>query len=87
MFNENKYKNYIENKENIAEIKIALAIVLCVALGIIINRTLLKKDTIIIGVISAIIGLILGYINYRKTRIKTEEMKMKLDLYQKIMNM
>ena len=87
MFNENKYKNYIENKENIAEIKIALAIVLCVALGIIINRTLLKKDTIIIGVISAIIGLILGYINYRKTIIKTEEMKMKLDLYQKIMNM
>lgn len=87
MFNENKYKNYIENKENIAEIKIALAIVLCVALGIIINRTLIKKDTIIIGVISAIIGLILGYINYRKTIIKTEEMKMKLDLYQKIMNM
>ena len=51
-----------------------------------INHIFFKKDTILAIIIGVISGIILGYIKYRKAKIKIEEMKMKLDIYEKIIN-
>lgn len=86
LFDKKKYYNYITTKENIIDINIVISAVICLAISIIINHIIIKGDIIKVAIIGAIIGLILGYIKYRKEKIKVEEMKMKLDIYEKIIN-
>lgn len=86
LFDKKKYYNYITTKENIIDINIILSIVICLIIAIIINHIFFKGDIIKAVIIGVIIGLILGYIKYRKESIKVEEMKMKLDIYNKIIN-
>lgn len=87
MFDKNKYANYIETKQGIAEITIVAILILFITTGIILNLIFIKKNMLLTVAPLAIIGFITGYSNYKRTIIKLEEMKMKLDLYEKIMNM
>lgn len=87
MFNKERYTNYIETKQGIAEITIVAILILSITLGIILNLIFIKKNMLLTIIPLAITGFIIGYSNYKRTIIKLEEMKMKLDLYEKIINM
>lgn len=84
LFDKKKYYNYATTREETAALKLVLTLVICIIISIAINHVFLKKDTIIMVAIGAIIGLILGYSKYSKEIIKAEEMKMKLDIYNEI---
>ena len=86
MFNKERYINFIETKQGIAEITIIAILILFITTGIILNLIFIKKNMLLTVIPLAIIGFIIGYSNYKKTIIKLEEMKMKLDIYEKVMD-
>lgn len=77
MFDKKLYYNYIKIIENIT---IIIFILYCVVLSLI-GVFILEIKGLIIGLI---IGFISGFPTYLFLKIKVEEMKWKLDIYNKI---
>lgn len=86
LFNKEKYINAINSKDTAILIKSLLIVIIFIILGFIVN-SFLKADTLIVILISLIIGIAIACISYSSSQVKIEEMKMKLDIYEKIMSL
>lgn len=78
IFEKEKYYGYIKTLENITIITYICIIIITAIIGLSISKNL-------IGLIIGIgIGFLIGNIYTIKTKIKIQEMKWKLDIYNKI---
>lgn len=75
LFNEEDYKKYIETIESLIILKYGLLIIVISIVGFFIFK-------IIGAIIGLIIGIILYYFLSIREKIKIEEMKMKVDIYE-----
>lgn len=85
LFNKKIYYEKVKTIENIAVLRYIFTIVLIIIIAVVINKNFFQKDVIIPIIIGIVIGLFLGYGEYNKSIIKAEEMKMKIDIYDKVM--
>lgn len=85
LFNKEYYYNYIKSYESFIFIKFILIIIGFTILGFFVSD-FLNFEQLKFSIISMLIGIFIGYNFYNDDKFKIEEMKMKLDLYNKIMN-
>lgn len=86
MFNQKKYYKYIQIMENIAIFKYIIVVAICILIGIIIGKGNEKIGDTVGLIIGAVGGIFIYYIIYVRDMIKIEEMKMRLDIYNKVSN-
>lgn len=83
MFDKNEYYTYSKKLENFSMIKFGIFIIIYSIAGYLIGQYIIKNE--IIGLILGIItGIIMQYSSYLKEQIKSEEMKMMLEIHNSI---
>ena len=85
LFNKEEYYRTIETLENMLLIKIAAIIIIFIIASVFINDIIIKTEILKVTLIAALLGIIISIPVYIKENIRIEEMKMKLDIYEKIM--
>lgn len=85
IFSKERYINAIEHRDTIAILRALATIAITIIIAFIIN-TIIHISLIILILLALIIGMCIAYNNYINEQTKIEEMKMKLDIYEKIVN-
>lgn len=83
LFDKEYYYNYIINLERRSYLYFFIILILFTTLFFLIGY-ILNSNIIIFGLLGIIFGIIFGSLSINKDRIKIEEMKMHLDIYNKI---
>lgn len=85
LFDRKYYYKYICSFETISFVNYLLIIIFSTFLGFLISH-IFNINILLFSLLFMLLGVFLGYIFYENNRIKVEEMKMKLDIYDKIIN-
>lgn len=83
MFNKLAYYTYSKTLETISMIRFGIIILVFIIGGYLVGEYVIK-NTLIGILIGLLIGIVLQYVSYLKEQIKVEEMRMMLEIYDKI---
>jgi len=86
MFDKEYYYNYIVNLENKSYLNFFLNLILFTFLFLLLAY-IFNLDILLFGLLGLFLGVILGIISINRDKIKIEEMKKELDIYNNIIEL